>query len=65
MFFIIRMILYFVFGFLAGQGVGVFDQESGSFTIHINHLETLLSGVGGYVVTFLSSRIAKARGWLT
>lgn len=65
MFFFIRMLLYFVFGACAGQGVGVFDETTGSFTVEVNDLATLLTGVGGYLGTFLSSRIAKARGWLT
>lgn len=65
MFLIIRIALYFLFGVLAGQGIGVFDEIGGTFTVHVNDIATLIVGLVGSVLTFLSSRWAKAKGWLT
>ena len=61
----IRMILYFVFGSLAGQGWLEFDQVTGIVTIDVNHIGPLLVGAGGTVATFIWSRIAKAKGGKT
>ena len=61
----VRMALYFAFGFLSSQGVVVFDQEAGTVTFRIDDLLLLASGIGGYVMTFAASRVAKARGGST
>lgn len=65
MFLAIRMALYLLFGTLAGQGVEFYDPETQTITISIDDLAMLLSGLGGYAGTFLSSRWAKAKGFLT
>jgi hypothetical protein len=64
MFLFIRMVLYAAFAGLAGIGVGSLDA-SGDFTVNVDDIATLLVGVVGYLVTFASSRWAKARGGAT
>lgn len=61
----VRMILYFVFGSLAGQGWLHFDQVTGIVTIDVNHLGPILVGAGGSAATFAWSRIAKRKGGAT
>lgn len=61
----IRMALYLIFGALAGQGLVVFDQTAGTVTFNIEDVVTVLSGLGGFVATFIVSRVAKARGGKT
>lgn len=61
----IRMTLYFLFAAVAGQGIGMFDAESGDLTINVENLTDLLVGVVGYASTFVAGRWAKARGGLT
>lgn len=61
----IRMALYFVFSFLASQGVVMFDQAQGTVTFQIEHVVTVLSGIGGFAATFWASRIAKNKGGST
>lgn len=61
----IRMILYFVFAFVAGQGIATFDPDAGTLTFDIEHLSTVMTGLAGYVTTFATSRIVKRRGGLT
>lgn len=61
----IRMGLYLIFGVLAGQGLVVFDQTAGTVTFDIEDVATALAGLGGFVVTFAASRVAKARGGKT
>ncbi|WP_043827923.1 hypothetical protein [Cereibacter sphaeroides] len=61
----IRMALYFVFSFLAGQGLVVFDAPSGRVTFDLESVAVLLTGLAGFAVTFVASRVAKARGGKT
>lgn len=61
----IRMILYFLFPLIAGQGLGVFDPQAGTLTIHIENAATILAGAVGFVVTFAAGRWAKVRGGFT
>ncbi|UWQ30264.1 hypothetical protein [Leisingera sp. M523] len=58
----VRMVAYFIFAAVAGQGIAIFDPVAGTLTFHIDQMETLLSGVAGYVATFGIGRLAKARG---
>lgn len=61
----VRMILYAVFGVLAGMSLGTFDADTGSYTITVDRLTEPLAAAAGYVLTFISSRLAKARGGAT
>lgn len=61
----VRMVLYFLFAALAGQGLVVFDQQAGTVTFRVDDLMLLASGTGGYVATFWASRLAKRRGGAT
>ena len=61
----IRMFLYFLSAALAGQGVAVFDAEAGTLTFQIDSLAQLLTGVTTFAGTFVTSRVAKARGGAT
>ena len=61
MFLAIRMVLYFVFAWLAGQGIGVWDEVAGSLTLTVDHIIPALIGFGGYVGTFVVSRFAVKR----
>ena len=62
---VIRMILYFLFPLIAGQGIGVFDPKSGTLTIQIDSVVPILAGAVGFVVTFVVGRWAKVRGGFT
>jgi hypothetical protein len=62
---VIRMILYFLFPLIAGQGIGVFDPESGTLTVQIDSVVPILAGAVGFVVTFVVGRWAKLRGGFT
>lgn len=44
---------------------GSFDHETGLLTVDVNRIFELASGVGVAVATFLSGRVAKARGGAT
>jgi hypothetical protein len=61
----IRMGLYLIFGAMAGQGLVVYDQVAGTVTFEVEHLAIGLAGLAGYAATFITSRIAKARGGKT
>lgn len=55
-------VLYPVFLYLSSLGVVVFDQTQGTVTFRIEDLALALTGLGGYIATFLWSRWAKAHG---
>jgi hypothetical protein len=59
------MILYFLFPLIAGQGIGVFDPQSGTLTIDIDSATTVLTGAVGFAGTFAAGRWAKVRGGFT
>lgn len=62
----IRMVLYLLFGGMAGYGLGTFDGEAGTMTINVDGLATAIAGVFGYLGTFFVGRIgARLRGWRT
>lgn len=61
----IRMGLYLVFGVIAGNGLGVYDQAAGTITFNVNDLEPLVTGLVGYGATFIWSRFAKKAGGKT
>ncbi len=61
----IRMILYFLFPLVAGQGHGVFDPEAGTLTIQINSVAPVVAGAVGFLGTFAAGRWAKVRGGFT
>lgn len=63
---LVRMLLYFLFGALAGYGFATFDGASGTVTIDVNGLATAIAGVLSFVATFLVGRIgARLKGWRT
>ena len=59
------MVLYFFFASLSSQGVDVYDPQTGIISFHIEELVTVLTGLGGFIATFLGSRWAKKRGGAT
>jgi hypothetical protein len=61
----IRMGLYLVFGVLAGQGLVLFDADTGTVSFKIDDLLVIGTALVGYFGTFLSSRVAKAKGGMT
>lgn len=61
----IRMVIYLLTGVLVGQGLAVYDAEAGTVTFRIEDLPLALSGLAAFVGTFVTSRIAKARGGAT
>ena len=61
----IRMALYFVFAFLSSQGIGLFDAESGDFTIKIENTVAAIGGLLAFLATFGWSRKEKASGGAT
>ena len=65
MFLYLRMALYLIFGVLAGQGLVVFDAEVGTVTFRIEDALTAGTAIVGFVGTFITSRIAAAKGGKT
>jgi hypothetical protein len=61
MFLFLRMVLYFVGGALAGQGIGVWDEAAGTLTIQVDNLVPVLWGIAINVGTFITSRFATQR----
>jgi len=61
----IRMALYLVFGILAGQGLVIFDADAGTVTFKVDDLMILGTAMAGFVGTFITSRLAKAKGGAT
>ena len=57
--------LYFLFPLIAGQGIGVFDPQSGTLTIDIDSATTVVTGAVGFAGTFAAGRWAKVRGGFT
>lgn len=62
---LIRMVLYAIGAGLAGYGLGTYNGETGDLTINLFALEEVIYGVAIFAGTFLTSRIAKARGGQT
>lgn len=65
MFLAIRMILYFLFAGIAGQGIAVFDPDAGTLTFELESLTASITGLLGFAGTFIASRWAKIRGLKT
>jgi uncharacterized membrane protein len=65
MFLYVRMILYFVFSAFSGTGIAIYDSAAGTITFQIDDLARLITGIVGFVATFVASRIASARGGKT
>ena len=61
----IRMMLYAIFSNLAGEGIVLFDHQTGTVTFQIDDLILFGGGVFGFVSTFVAGRRAKAKGGLT
>jgi len=61
----VRMFLYLVFGAMAGQGLVIFDADTGDVSFNIEDVMTLAQGLVGFVATFASSRVAKSNGGAT
>lgn len=61
----IRMFLYLIFGWLAGQGFILMDDINGTISVRVDDISLMLSGLLGFIGTYIGSRIAKARGGKT
>lgn len=61
----IRMALYLIFGVIAGNGLAVYDANEGTLTFHVDQLEPVLTGLFGFVSTFVAGRFAKSKGGTT
>lgn len=62
----IRMVLYAIFAGIAGQELGLdFNQTTGMISFHVDDAAKIVTGVLGYVLTFVASRYASARGGKT
>lgn len=64
----VRMALYLICGAIAGMGGPVtFDAATGLLTVDINAASISIAAIslGGYVLTFIGSRIAKRNGSAT
>ncbi|WOI54945.1 hypothetical protein [Palleronia sp. LCG004] len=61
----IRMAIYFACAWLSGQGVAVHDPVAGTITFQVESIAAALTGFVGYALTFIASRIFKARGGST
>jgi hypothetical protein len=59
------MALYALFSALASVGLIDFDHATGDVAFNIYNWELVATGIVGYVATFVTSRVAKARGGAT
>lgn len=57
----IRMVLYFIFAGLSGNGVGTFIEDSSVYSIDVDSLAVVVAGAIGFVITFITSRFAKKK----
>lgn len=57
----IRMVLYALFTTLSNQGVDIYNPETDEITFRVEDLALVLSGITGFVLTFVSSRFAKVK----
>jgi len=48
---LLRIVLFSFFSFLAANGLGVWDAESGTLTVQVENLSALLTGIGGHLTT--------------
>jgi hypothetical protein len=55
------MVLYAIFAGMAGLGLVDFDPSSGIVSFSVNSLEFAISGILGYIATFVASRFAKVK----
>lgn len=62
----IRMaLLYPAFSMLTFNGFTSFDPDTGQYIIQVDNLWQALFGPGGYVLTWIGSRIGKGFDWAT
>ena len=61
----IRMVLYLIFGVMAGQGLVVFDAVEGTVTFKVEDALIAGTAIVGFVGTFITSRVAAAKGGKT
>lgn len=59
---ILRMVLYFAAAGAAGAGIASYDETAQTLTMNLDDLAVIIAGVGGYIATFWSSRVAKRKG---
>lgn len=57
----IRMALYAISSFLAGQGIAHFDPQAGTITFELESLALAIGGAVTFIGTFLVSRTARTR----
>jgi hypothetical protein len=48
---LLRIMLFSFFSFLAANGLGVWDAESGTLNLQVDNLLALLVGIGGHLAT--------------
>ncbi|TRW94942.1 hypothetical protein FNJ84_17775 [Paracoccus sp. M683] len=65
MFLYIRMVLYFVFAWLAGMGYGEMSADGAFYRVPLDLLTQIIAGAVGFVGTFIVGRIAEGRGGKT
>lgn len=68
MFLYVRMTLYFFFPLASAYGFGEWNEATGKFTMELDAdqlAQFLAQNLGAYIVTYLSGRVAKARGGKT
>jgi ABC-type proline/glycine betaine transport system permease subunit len=48
---LLRITLFSFFSFLAANGVGLWDTEAETLTLHVDSVVALVVGVGGHLAT--------------
>lgn len=48
---LLRIMLFSFFSFLAANGIGVWDADAGTLTLHVDSVTALLVGIGGHLTT--------------
>jgi hypothetical protein len=61
----LRMALFGLAAALASQGIGIFDEDAGTLTIHIESLAHALGALASAGGWWVWRRLAKAKGGVT
>jgi hypothetical protein len=46
-----RIMLFSFFSFLAANGIGVWDADAGTLTLHVDSVTALIVGISGHLAT--------------
>ena len=59
---LLRIMLFSFFSFLAANGAGIWDSDTGTLTLHVENVTALAVGIGGHLATLGWWRRANREG---